>query len=81
MDEQQESRLIGFYEDVSRKKMIVKFVPASGAASRMFKNLFGFLEESGSGLSNDRFHSVGNFFEHIKDFAFYEDLKDVIERL
>ena len=78
LDEQQESRLIGFYEDVSRKKMIVKFVPASGAASRMFKNLFGFLEESGSGLSNDRFHSVGNFFEHIKDFAFYEDLKDVM---
>ncbi len=52
-------------------KRIVKFVPASGAASRMFKNLFEFLEASYSEPVSD-FEKA--FFEGIDTFAFYEDL-------
>lgn len=52
-------------------KTIVKFVPASGAASRMFKDLFEFL--------NARYDAPATgfekaFFENLPKFAFYEDL-------
>ncbi len=36
--------LAGYYDKISNSKTIIKFVPASGAASRMFKDLFSFLE-------------------------------------
>ncbi len=80
IDEAKANNLIKYYEEASKNKMILKFVPASGAASRMFKNLFGFLEEGESSAASGGFHSVGNFFESIEDFAFYEDLKVIMEK-
>lgn len=53
------------------KHKTVKFVPASGAASRMFKDVFAFLE-GGSSLPESEFMKV--FFDNIKKFAFYDDL-------
>ncbi|MDD4971391.1 MAG: DUF4301 family protein [Paludibacter sp.] len=53
---------------------ILKFVPASGAASRMFKDLFEFLEGNNDLPGNAFEHK---FFEEIKKFAFYEDLNQV----
>ena len=50
---------------------IVKFVPASGAASRMFKNLFAFLNADYDIPTTD-FEKT--FFENIKRFAFKEEL-------
>ena len=50
---------------------IIKFVPASGAASRMFKDLFEFLERDKDEPSN-AFES--KFFNEIEKFAFYNDL-------
>lgn len=50
---------------------IIKFVPASGAASRMFKDLFEFLEKDKDEPSN-AFES--KFFNEIEKFAFYNDL-------
>ncbi|GGH53049.1 DUF4301 family protein [Dyadobacter endophyticus] len=47
---------------------LLKFVPASGAATRMFKSLFSYLQED----KKDK--SVDEFFAKLKDFAFYEDL-------
>lgn len=52
---------------------IVKFVPASGAASRMFKNLFEFLDASYSIPQTD-FEKF--FFEKIEGFAFFKDLNE-----
>ena len=52
-------------------KVVVKFVPASGAASRMFKNLFEFLEADYN-VPQTSFEKM--FFEKIEDFAFYDDL-------
>jgi hypothetical protein len=47
---------------------IVKFVPASGAASRMFKDLFEFTESQEQIPTNKH---VKAFFEQLKNFAFY----------
>ena len=52
-------------------KQILKFVPASGAASRMFKDLFEFLN-SQRDKPETEFEKI--FFDNIKNFAFYNDL-------
>mgnify|MGYP000422371352 FL=1 len=57
------------YKDSDKK--IVKFVPASGAASRMFKNLFEFL---GADYDVPTTSFEKKFFDHIHSFAFYNDL-------
>ena len=50
---------------------ILKFVPASGAASRMFKDLFSFLSADYDIPTTD---FEKNFFANIEKFAFYGDL-------
>ncbi len=50
---------------------ILKFVPASGAASRMFKDLFSFLSAEYDAPVTD---FEKNFFANIEKFAFYADL-------
>ena len=40
LKDNQLSQLVDFYKDNSKRLKNVKFVPASGAASRMFKDLF-----------------------------------------
>ncbi len=52
---------------------VVKFVPASGAASRMFKNLFEFLDGDADIPDSD---FMRKFFDGIGHFAFYEALTD-----
>ncbi len=52
---------------------VIKFVPASGAASRMFKDLFEFLNSSDRVPNND---FTNNFFNNITKFAFYNELND-----
>ncbi|MBQ8362075.1 MAG: DUF4301 family protein [Bacteroidaceae bacterium] len=59
-------------------KRVVKFVPASGAASRMFKNLFEFL----GGENNQPTTAFEQkFFADIHRFAFYKDLDDTCHKL
>ncbi len=55
---------------------VVKFVPASGAASRMFKSLFEFLDGD-SDVPGDP--SVRKFFDEIKKFAFYPALDKAVK--
>ena len=54
---------------------VTKFVPASGAASRMFKDLFNGLDtlEKGGKLPEDS--PAERFCSHIKEFAFYDEAK------
>lgn len=59
------------YKDEGHK--VVKFVPASGAASRMFKNMFGFLSADYNEPQTD-FEKT--FFKDIEHFAFYDALND-----
>ncbi|MBR3897513.1 MAG: DUF4301 family protein [Bacteroidaceae bacterium] len=56
---------------------IVKFVPASGAASRMFKNLFEFLGGENDVPTSD---FEKKFFDNITKFAFYDDLNNVCQK-
>ncbi|MGM9760285.1 MAG: DUF4301 family protein [Parabacteroides sp.] len=56
---------------LAKNKRIVKFVPASGAASRMFKNLFEFLSADYNEPTN-AFEK--KFFGEITKFAFYPAL-------
>ena len=73
-----------FYKTFLKNKIkegisISKFVPASGAGSRMFEFLFRFLTESNSSIDTvdiDDFPGLRMFFENIKRFAFYEKLKN-----
>ena len=58
---------------LNSNKTITKFVPASGAASRMFKDLFSFYN------SNDNIPStefVITFFKHIQEFPFNSSLEN-----
>ena len=52
-----------------------KFVPASGAASRMFKDLFSFIDTG----EDTKFTEI--FFAHIHCFAFYNDLNQAVNNL
>ena len=62
---------------LAKNKKIVKFVPASGAASRMFKNLFEFL---GADYDVPETKFEKTFFEQIEKFAFYNDLNAACEK-
>jgi len=79
--------LIQKYDQLSNSKQIVKFVPASGAASRMFKLLFSFLdicedqEEAQKQIEkSDDLQSIKAFFKKIDDFAFKPALEDVLKK-
>ncbi|MFC1823670.1 DUF4301 family protein [Thermodesulfobacteriota bacterium] len=67
----------------------MKFVPASGAATRMFKLLLGIYNRpakrdgEGGTVNNtpgDDDGAFQNFIRGLEDFAFYEDLKRVMEK-
>ncbi len=72
---------IELYEDFSSENKVVKFVPASGAASRMFKNLLEF-RHTYRATSEDQLEllidqgpdSVFYFFKHLEEFAFFDKL-------
>lgn len=78
LDEKKLSGYVTAWKDfLSKGKRVVKFVPASGAASRMFKNLFEFLEASYEVPTSD-FEKT--FFSRVHDFAFFDDLNEIIIR-
>ncbi|MDR1416214.1 MAG: DUF4301 family protein [Prevotellaceae bacterium] len=63
---------------------LLKFTPASGAASRMFKSLFEAEEILARGEAPD-FESkamkpVKEFFDRLRDFAFYDELKALLAK-
>jgi len=62
--------LLEHFDAAARRGRIAKLVPASGAATRMFKDLLAFLAEPEDTLSEP----VQTFFDNLPRFAFYEDL-------
>lgn len=72
-DEQRHKYVQTWKEYAEEGHTIVKFVPASGAASRMFKNLFAFLTADYDVPTTD---FEKKFFENIKKFAFKHELCD-----
>lgn len=74
------------------KYSFAKFIPASGAATRMFKRYISYnLEPNLKNLNEGGFYSVKNGLEQIKNFAFYgklkklctniENIEDLIEKI
>ncbi len=68
-DKAEQNRLVDLYKTVSPKLKVVKFVPASGAATRMFKDLYAFLNEG------KRSPGVDRLLGQLERFPFYEALK------
>ena len=60
------------YNAAQATKKIVKFVPASGAATRMFRDLFEFLN---TGTMNDVTRRV---LDNLDKFAFWDDLRQFL---
>lgn len=72
IDESQANTYIRTWDNYcSSGHKVTKFVPASGAASRMFKDLFAFLN-SDSGTPSTPFEKT--FSDNIEKFAFFDDL-------
>jgi hypothetical protein len=86
LDKSRQEKYENFYRENKSKYSIVKFVPASGAASRMFKDLFTFLnnfdlenDEVDSFIKKNKLDSVKEFFDGIEHFAFYDELMTIIK--
>ena len=62
-------KYIALYEEYVKLHRVVKFVPASGAATRMFKDLFDFISTNVPNTVSKM--TVNN----IEKFAFWDDLK------
>lgn len=78
LDHAEQDRLEGQYRKAREALEVLKFTPASGAASRMFKSLFAFLKEYDPGaealeayLAQEGKEAVRFFYEYIEDFPFY----------
>jgi len=86
--EEEIKQLSMIFEEYAPRKRLIKFVPASGAASRMFKTLLRFnnkykqiqkdsiASETRQGDKDNR-HLL-TFIDGIRQFAFYDDLKSVM---
>lgn len=77
--------LTAFFDQNKGQKTIKKFVPASGAASRMFKFLIEFLTEFdfendtiNSYINHKRDHDLQVFLVGLRNFPFYRLVKDRI---
>lgn len=76
---EEEIKYLNIWDNYTKleNKRIVKFVPASGAASRMFKDLFEFLDTPYN-IPTTKFEKA--FFEGLSKFAFYADLDEVCKK-
>jgi Domain of unknown function (DUF4301) len=83
--ESTQEELIALYERIKTEKTIVKFVPASGAATRMFKFLFQFLDDFNpeeetlnAYFKKDGLRQLELFFNSKYDFAFSNEVQKKI---
>jgi hypothetical protein len=75
----EEEKLISKFEELKSLLSLLKFVPASGAASRMFKSLFIFLKRYDPDVEDVETFvkrlddlNLKTFFKQIKNFPFYK---------
>ncbi|PVX50822.1 uncharacterized protein DUF4301 [Balneicella halophila] len=80
--DEEEDDFVAIFKKEAKKYDMMKFVPASGAATRMFKKLFEFKdsykgksEEYEKFIADTKTDSVFTFFETLEEYPFYEDLK------
>lgn len=79
LDEKMEKQTLDIWNDfLSSGGKVMKMVPASGAASRMFKDLFSFINGKDEKPSND---FMKKFFNEIEKFAFFNKLNETCLKL
>ena len=66
---------IDFYEKHRDENVVVKFVPASGAASRMFKEFFALMEDPDSA---EKYPKSVEALQRVQDFAFSGQLRSIM---
>jgi hypothetical protein len=74
-----EKAYIVLYEQAAIQRRICKFVPASGAASRMFKLLYAYVTDA-SALSKPEVAKVEFLCENLSQLALYSKLKTSLAR-
>jgi hypothetical protein len=75
MNEKTVRHLVNRYDVLMRERKILKFVPASGAASRMFKELYSYQEKNDDETKN----KARRFLTLLDKFAFFEDLSEIMQ--
>lgn len=82
----EEKELISFFEDNIEGRKLLKFVPASGAASRMFKAMFNFIEafdpkteQLSDYIKRTDDTAVEQFYQGMQNFSFYKEIMQRIE--
>lgn len=80
LSEEEVATNVKAYEEALASLKVVKFVPASGAASRMFKHLFAFVSENSGKSAEEQKAAVeadskiGQVIDDLNKFAFKDDL-------
>ena len=80
MDNAAAKKNIAIYEDLKHNFKIVNFIPASGAATRMFKELYVFIEKFdpendslAKYLDKKKNHKLEQFLNNLKKLPFYSE--------
>jgi hypothetical protein len=88
LPKEEAAKYSAIYQKHKKGHKIVKFVPASGAATRMFKSLFAFRddfeperESLAAYLQRTRNKDVKTFFEGLERFAFFPTLRKAVQNL
>jgi len=79
LDDTSVSRFVSLYDNYVETKKVLKFVPASGAASRMFKDLYSFKEkyDGNEDIENNKdYKKIYDFLFHLDYFAFFHELRE-----
>lgn len=72
LDDEAVKSAVEQYEAATKELDVVKFVPASGAATRMFKELFEF-------VNDDKYtEGIERLLDNIEKFAFWDELSQYI---
>ncbi len=72
LSEEEVATAVERYEKLSQELRVVKFVPASGAATRMFKELFEYINE------DKRTAGIDKLLDNIEKFAFWPELSEYV---
>jgi len=75
-------RLTEIFSQAALSGRAMKFVPASGAASRMFQGLLSAKDQpdTTSGLTEEERRDLNQFISHIQRYAFYDDLNSMMSK-
>ena len=87
-DVEEQANYVSFFDTKKSEVSIVKFTPASGAATRMFKFLFQFLDEYNpeigsinAFINRNKAKELSLFFVGLEKFPFYAEVIEKAKQL